>query len=103
MVKFQLEAVAVCGGVAGNGGQAGVSLGTDTHTIKGRTIDLYIALVVFLSRGVFQHGVPVCVIHQDVDADDAVRVKERRFVFHGNAGISGSRFDLPGKCDCAKA
>ena len=103
VVKFQLEAVAVGRGVIGDGGQAGVALGADGDAVKGRTIDLYIALVVFLSRGVFQHGVPVCVIHQDVDADDAVRVKERRFVFHGNAGISGSRFDLPGKCDCAKA
>ena len=103
VVKFQLEAVAVGRGVIGDGGQAGVALGADGDAVKGRTIDLYIALVVFLSRGVFQHGVPVCVIHQDVDADDAVRVKERLFVFHGNAGISGSRFDLPGKCDCAKA
>ena len=55
MVKFQLEAVAVGGGVAGDGGQAGVAFGPDGNTVKGRAVDLYIALVVFLCRGVGQH------------------------------------------------
>ena len=63
MVKFQLEAVAVCGRVAGNGGQAGVAFGANGDTVKGSTVDLYIALVIFLRRGVFQHIIPVGFIH----------------------------------------
>ena len=63
VVKFQLEAVAVGGGVAGDGGQAGVALGADGDTVKGRTADLDVALVIFLRRGVGQHIVPVGFIH----------------------------------------
>ena len=63
MVKFQLEAVAVCGGVAGNGGQTGIAFGSNGDTVKGRAVDLYIALVIFLRCGVFQHIIPVGFIH----------------------------------------
>ena len=63
VVKLQLEAVAVGRGVTGDGGQAGVALGADGDAVKGRTVDLYIALVVFLRRGVGQHIVPVGLVH----------------------------------------
>ena len=103
VVKFQLEAVAVCGGVAGNGGQAGVALGPDGDTVKGRAVDLYITLVIFLCRGVGQHIVPVGFIHQNIDRQDTVGIKQLCFILHGNACISYRFCDLTGKRDCTKA
>ena len=103
MVKFQLEAVAVGGGVAGDGGQAGVAFGPDGNTVKGRAVDLYIALVVFLCRGVGQHIIPVGFIHQNIDRQNAAGIKELRFILHGNARISQRLRDLTGKRDSAKA
>ena len=103
MVKFQLEAVAVCGGVAGNGGQAGVALGSNGNTVKGRAVDIYIALVIFLRRGVFQHIIPVGFIHQNIDRQDAAGIKEFRFILHGNARISHRCRNFTGERDRAKA
>ena len=103
VVKFQLEAVAVGRGVAGDGGQAGVALGADGDAVKGRIADLDVALVIFLRRGVGRHIVPVGLVHADIDLEHAARIEQRRLIRHGNAGLPCRCRDWTGKRDCAQA
>ena len=97
LVELQLEAVAVGGGVAGDGGEAGVALGAHPHPVEGLAVDLYVALVVFLGGGVGQHVLPVGLVHENVDGHGRVGVKELRGVLHRDAPAAQGLGQLPGK------
>ncbi len=67
MIEFQLQAVAIGGGIAGDGGEAGISLGAHAHVIEGFPVDLHIAGIISLLRGGGQHFLPFRRIHEDID------------------------------------
>ena len=96
LVKLQLEAVAVRSGIAGNRAQAGVSLGTNAHPVESLTVDLHIAGIVFLLRGVVQHLLPVGLIHEDIDGQRLAGVKQRLLIFHGDAAAAEGLFQRSG-------
>ena len=102
MVKLQLEAVAVRCVIVGDGAQAGVALRADAHLIEHGAVDLHVALVVGFCCGVFQHVVPVRLVHLDVHAEDAAGVKQRRFIFLRNALVPGPGRERTGKGDGAE-
>ena len=96
LVKLQLEAVAVRGGIAGDGAQAGVSFWTNAHPVESLTVDLHVAGIVFLRRGVVQHLLPVGLIHEDIDGQRLAGVKQRLLIFHGDAADAEGLFQRSG-------
>ena len=75
MIKFQLKAVTIRGRIICNRGKTGISLRTDSDLIKSFAINLYIAFIIFFLDRILQHIIPVILIHDNIDADYAVRIK----------------------------
>ena len=88
MVKFQLQAVPVTIRIHGDRRKAGIALRTYPDRVEFRTVDHDITGIIFLRCGIGKHLIPLVRVHQDIDTDDLIGIKQLVFIFQMNSGTA---------------
>ena len=88
MIEFQLKAVPVSIRIICNRGKACVSFWPDSNRIKGLAVYHHIAGIIFLGNSIFQHIIPVILVHKNINIHNLICVKQLAFVFHCDRIVS---------------
>ena len=99
MAELELQTVAVAVGIGNDRRKTGVPLRPDPDVSDLLTVDHHIARVVFLCHGTRKHGVPVFLVHDYVDGDQLILIKQLCFVGHIYACSAKRLGDLLGQSD----